>query len=80
MVHGAFAQCEVTLREDGGGVGCRNCLERLVACISSCLRLAPTVPGGARIRSATAAGEGSRGVRHYQMCSLDGVQRVQLKS
>ena len=39
-------------------------------------------PGGAQIRSATAAGERqicsyyvcSRGVRRYQMCSLDGVQ------
>ena len=27
-------------------MGCRNYLKRLVACISPCLRLAPTVPAG----------------------------------
>ena len=30
-------------------MGCRNCLKRLVACISRCLRLAPTVPAGSRV-------------------------------
>ena len=49
MVHGAFAQCEMTLREDGGGTGCRKCLKRLVVCICPCLRLAPTLPAGSRV-------------------------------
>ena len=30
-------------------MGCRKCLKRLVACISPCLRLAPTVPAGSRV-------------------------------
>ena len=30
-------------------MGCRNCLKRLVARISPCLRLAPTVPAGSRV-------------------------------
>ena len=28
---------------------CRNCLKRLVAHMSPCLRLAPTVPAGSRV-------------------------------
>ena len=30
-------------------MGCLNCLKRLVARTSSCLRLAPTVPAGSRV-------------------------------
>ena len=30
-------------------MGCRNCLRRLVARMSPCLRLAPTVPAGSRV-------------------------------
>ena len=33
----------------GGGMWCRNCLKRLVARMSPCLRLAPTVPAGNRV-------------------------------
>ena len=33
----------------GGGMGCPNCLKRLVARLSPCLRLAPTVPAGSRV-------------------------------
>ena len=33
----------------GGGMGCRNCLKRLVARMSPYLRLAPTVPAGSRV-------------------------------
>ena len=33
----------------GGGIGCRKCLRRLVAHMSPCLRLAPTVPTGSRV-------------------------------
>ena len=33
----------------GGGMGCRNCLKMLVARMSPCLRLAPTVPAGSRV-------------------------------
>ena len=32
----------------GGGIGCPNCLKRLVARMSPCLRLASTVPAGRR--------------------------------
>ena len=71
---------------------CRNCLERLVARMSLCLLLAPTVPAGSRVvrkydplllrmnvRFAL-YNVRSRCVRHYQICSLDGVQRVQVES
>ena len=30
-------------------MGCPNCLKRLVARMSPCLRLAPTVPAGSRV-------------------------------
>ena len=30
-------------------MGCRNCLRRLVARMSPCLRLAPTIPAGSRV-------------------------------
>ena len=33
----------------GGGIGCPNCLKRLVARMSPCLRLASTVPVGRRV-------------------------------
>ena len=30
-------------------MGCPNCLKMFVACMSPCLRLAPTVPAGSRV-------------------------------
>ena len=39
----------MTSRERGGGTGCHNCLERIVACISRFFLLAPTVPVGSRV-------------------------------
>ena len=32
-----------------GAPGCRNCLKRLLARMSPCLRLAPTVPAGSQV-------------------------------
>ena len=39
----------MTSREGGGGKGYRNCLKRLIACISPCLRLTPIIPAGSRV-------------------------------
>ena len=39
----------MTSREGGGRPGCRNFLKRLVARMSRCLFLAPTVPAGGRV-------------------------------
>ena len=48
VVHGASEKVQVS-RECEGGTGCRNCLKKLVACISPYLRLAPTIPAGSRV-------------------------------
>ena len=73
-------------------MGCPNCFKRLVARMSLCLRLAPTVPERSRVTRKydplLLRGDVrfspimcvSRCARYYQMCSLDGVQRVQVKS
>ena len=52
---------------DGGRMGCRNCLRRLVSRMSPCLRLAPTVPAGSRV--------GSRVARKYDLLLLRGSVR-----
>ena len=72
-------------------MGCSNCLKRFVARMSPCLRLAPTVPAGSRVARKydplllrgnvrLAPIMCVPDVRHYQICSLDSVQRVQFKS
>ena len=71
-------------------MGWPNCHKRFVARMSPCLRVAPTVPAGSRVARKydplllrgnvrLAPIVRSRCVRHYQMCSLDSVQRVQVK-
>ena len=76
----------------GGGMGCHNCLRRLVARMSRCLRLAPTVPAGSRVARKYDPLLLRGNVRFAPiMCVpdasdtircgfLDGVQRVQVKS
>ena len=74
-------------------MGCLNCLKRFVARMSACLRLAPTVPAGSRVarkydplllrgnvRFAPIMCVPDTSDTYYQMCSLDIVQRVQVKS
>ena len=66
-------------------MGCLNYLQRLVARMSPCLRLNPTIPVESRVarkydplllrgNAIFASNVRSRCVRHYQMCSLDSVQ------
>ena len=72
-------------------MGCRNCLRRLVARMSSCLRLASTVPAGSRVARKHDPLLLRGNVRFSPImcvpdasdttrCVLDGMQRVQAES
>ena len=74
------------------GMGCHNCLRRLVARMSPCLRLAPTVPAGSRVARKYDPLLLRGNVRFAPIMCIpgasgtircgfwDGVQRIQVKS